>query len=442
MKQGSQRLILFLVTILIIPSITCTILKPKSPAPQRLSDNGSPGNTPDKDSEDALPEATGDEIEITLTTTYQDDFGYWNLHGLLTNTADYPVGGIGLDLKLAGAMVVDPTIIGAYGIAPGDILPFSIRLPLSVTSVDGLEVDLAQIQRVLLDPVRLEIGQAKLATAENGIVTLVGEVQNTTNSPALVYSAKTGLFSADGEIITTASCQVCPGYMKPGEKAPVQFLVFGQPASAVVDHYEIYVAAKEAPAVDDLVIDFIDPVHTYTDSAGRFHVLGELQNNSDKILVLRLLGSFYNQNREIIEAVSYSLPGNSLEPGESAPYEFVINDPLGAVTDWAIQVDLAHTSERISPAFQLTTAGGEITKEGDLWTVAGNAVNDSEQSLRFITVVVGIRDVGTGKLVGLAQQFEAGDIAVGESIDYNVNISPDPAFDTGALEEFVIVLGE
>ncbi len=442
MKHRSQRLILFLVTILIIPSITCTILKPKSAALQREPDKESPDSTTVEDSGDALPEATGDEIEITQTVTYLDEFGYWNLHGLLTNIAEYPVGSIAVDIQVAGTSVIGPTFIGASGIAPGEIQPFYFRLPLAFTNVEELEVNVVEIRKVLLDPVQLEIGQAKMATAENGIVTLIGEVQNNAGSPARVYSAKAVLFSADGALITTASCQVCPGYVIPGDKAPVQFLIYGHPASAVIDHYEIYVAADKAASVDGLVIDFNDPVHTYTDSVGSFYLLGDLQNNSDKILVLRLLGSFYNQNREIIGAVSYGLPGNSLAPGESAPYELVIIDPIEAVADWSIQVDLARSSVRAEPAFQLPASTTGITKEEYLWNVSGTATNDSGQSLQLINVVVEVRDKGTGKLVGLNQYFEAGDYPAGGTIDYSLNIKLDPAFDPSTLEEFVKVLGE
>ena len=442
MKKRSRSLVLFLIMILVIPSITCTLLKSKSDSPQRQPGEESSEGVQPGDSAADLPEATGDEIEITKTTTYLDEFGYWNLHCLMTNIAAYPVGGIELEVQIGGSAVNEPTYAGAYGIPPGEVEPFDIRLPLSVTSLDGFEVNILQIRRVEMDPVQLEIGQTRLTTAENGIVTLSGELSNNANSPALISSVKTALFSGDGELVTTASCQVCPGYLIPGDKAPFQFMIYGQPSSAVIDHYEIYTFADKAASVDGLDLVFIDPVHTYTDPGGNFHVLGDLQNNSEKILALQLIGTFYDQEGGIVGASSYSMPVNSLIPGESAPYDLMVTAPIESVADWEIEVDLARSNIRVEPAFQLPTTTTSTSKDQYSWTVSGNATNDSEKSLRLITVVVGLREGGTGKLVGLTQHLEAGDFQVGSTIDYSLNISSDPDFDPSALEEFIIMLGE
>jgi hypothetical protein len=427
--------------ILIIPSITCTILNSIS--------EGSQGQPPSVTSEEIqpaepgedLPEAKGDEIEITQTTTYQDEFGYWHLHGLLTNIADYPVGGFTLEVQMAESPVIEADSDGTYGIAPGAIQPFNVRLPLTVTNLDDLEIKILHIQRILINPVQMEIVQSKLTTAENGMVTLVGEVQNNTSTPALIYSARAGLFSSEGELITTAPCQICPGYVVPGDKAPVQFLIYGHPANPAVGDGEIYIAAYEAAFVDGLVFDFDEPIHTYIDPAGGFHVLGDLQNNSDKILALELTGTFYDQNGEIVGASSYTLPGYALA-GERSPYELTIADPLDTIADWSIRIELARTSERRTPVYPLVKTGEETDQDQYQWTVAGNAVNESGQTLRLITVVVGLRETGTGKLVGLAQQIKAGEFPPGEPIDYSVIINPDPGFDPGVLEEFILLLGE
>ncbi len=442
MKRRSSSLVLFLIMILVIPSITCTLLKSRSELPQRQpEEESSEGVQPDDTTAD-LPEATGDEIEITQTTTYLDEFGYWNLHGLMTNIAEYPVGNVELEVQIAGAAVNENTFFGAFGIAPAEVLPFGIRLPLSVTSLDGFEVNILQIRRVEMEPVQLEIGQSRLVTAENGIVTLVGELSNNATSPTSINSVKTALFSADGGLVTTASCQVCPGYVTPGDKAPFQFMIYGQSSNVDIDHYEIYTSTEKAALVEGLDLVFVDPIHTYIDPAGSFHILGYLQNNSEKILALQIMGTFYNQNGEIVGASSKSMPGNSLVPGESAPYDLMVTGPIESIVDWSIQVDLARSNERVDPVYQLPTTTTEIIKDQYLWTISGIASNDSEQSLQLITVVMGLMDSGTGKLVGLVQHIVAEEIPPGETIDFSLDISPDPAFDPGALEEFILVLGE
>lgn len=432
MTTRSRGLVFFLIIILVIPIISCSSQEPGSEGAQEQS--------PSESGED-LPEVTGDEIEILETATYQDEFGYWHLHGLLTNTADYPVGGFALEVQIGGSPVIEAYSDGAFGIAPGATQPFSARLPLTVTQVDDLEIKVLNLQRISLKPVQIEIVQSRLSVAENGLVTLVGEVQNSSSTPGLVYSARSGLYTQDGTLFTTASCQICPGYLPPGEKAPVQFLFYGHPANVDFGDHEIFVAADEASYVEGLTIDFGELVHTYTDPAGGFHVLGELQNNADMILALALTGTFYDQNGEILGASAYTLPADTL-PGETSPYALIIDNPGEPVADWSIRIELALTRERRTPVYPLANIGGVTEKDQYQWSVAGSTVNDSDQTLRLVTVVVGLRETGTGKLVGLAQQILAGEIPPGESVDYNVIINPDPAIDPEVLEEFVILIGE
>ncbi|MDZ7844902.1 MAG: hypothetical protein U5K99_08895 [Anaerolineales bacterium] len=391
--------------------------------------------------EEGLPEARGDEIEIVQTVTYQDEFGYRHLHGLLTNTADYSVGGFALEVLVGGEQVAEADSDGAYSIAPGAVFPFNARLPQTVTDLDDLEVNVINIQRGLQDPVEMEIIQSKMKSADGGIVTLVGIVQNNGSSAGLIYSARAAVYASDGELITTAQCQVCPGYLLPGEEAPVQFLIYGHPPSAAIAKNEIFIAAEEAVTVAGLAIDFNEPVHSYTDPAGRFHLLGDLQNNSDIVYSLALTGTFYDQNGEIVGAAAYKLPAYSL-PGETSPYEFVVSDPLDSIADWFLRIELARTGEFRTPVFLLVHNAGDLIKNQYQWTVAGNTVNDTGQTLRMVTVVVGIRESGTGKLVGLAHYIAAGELPPGEALNYTVDIYPDPAFDPANLEEFVLLLGE
>lgn len=445
MKTRKSNLILYLILILILPSFTCTILAPKSDIEQPSEEADSPGEDPVSDPEESkLPDTTGDEIEIVQTSTYQDVFGYWYVHGLLTNTADYPVGSAEIEVNLLdenNTPVHTETFYTAlFGLSPGETQPFSFRLPATVTSLDQHEFNILQLARVEKDTVQLETSGLNLSTSENGIITLTGEVLNNSDQPAAIYSIKAALFSADGEIITSESCQVCTRYLDPADSGPFQFMIFGHPAEAVVDHYEIYLSTEKTEPIEEFEVAFSELMHTYTDSAGNFHIMGDIQNKGEQILDLNLLITFYDQNQLIIGASACDLPLNSLLPGESSPYDISLAGPTSAA-DWSIQVDRAGSRVVDSPSHVLSTTGEEDNIAEYLSTFSGQVVNDTGETLQIILVVIGLREKSTGGLVGLSTSILTGEFPTGSTVDYNLTISPDPQIDPESLEKFIITRG-
>lgn len=445
MKTRKSSLILFLILILILPSITCTILTPKSDPEQSSEEADSPGEDSVSDpGETILPETTGDELEFGKTTAYQDEFGYWNIHGLLTNSADYPVSSAEIEIELLDEndtpVHTETFYTLPYGLAPGETRPFTFQLPDTVTTLEHYEFNVLQLSRVDLDPVQLESNGMSISESENGIVTITGEVLNNNDQAAAIYSIKAVLFSADDEIITTESCQVCTRYLDAGDSGPFQFLIYGHPREAVVDHYEIYFSGETAAHVDDFEVTFSELVHTYTDSAGNFHLIGDVQNNGDQILDLRLLTTFYDKNQQIVGASIYDLPMNSLVPGESSPYDILLIGPTNAI-DWLIQVDLAGSRVVDSPSYTLSTTGDEDNIAEYLSTFSGQVVNDTGETLQIVLVVIGLREKSNGLLVGLSSSLITGEFPPGSTVEYNLTISSDPEVDPAILEKFILTRG-
>lgn len=255
-----------------------------------------------------------------------------------------------------------------------------------------------------------------------------------------INSIRAALFSADGEIITTETCQVCTRYLPPGGSGPFQFLIFGHPQEAVVDHYEIYSSAEGGTFIDDFDVTFSELDQAYNDPAGNFHLLGDIQNDSDQILDLRLLATFYDQNQFIVGAAAYNLPLSSLVPGESSPYDISSIGPINAV-DWSIQVDLAGSRVVDSPSYTLSTTGDEDNIAEYLSTFSGQVVNDTGETLQIILVVIGLREKSTGRLVGLSSSLITGEFPPGSTVEYNLNVSPDPGVDPATLEKFILTRG-
>lgn len=446
MYRKFRGLFVFLIIFLTIPFLSCSNqnLEIDSDSP-RVDDESSQNEPISEQSGSEYREASGEDIEISLTAAYQDIFGTWNIHGLLTNTTENTLGGAEIEIVVLDSgenpVHTDTIYELPYGLAPGESGPFALRLPISIQAVDHFELNILRLWHVDKELVQLEIGSTGLSTADNGVVTLVGELLNNTEQPVSIQSIKAALYSADGNIITTASCQVCPTYLDPGDSASFQFKMFGFPSNLVVDHYEIFTSTAVTAPIDEFEVSFLDPIHSFTDAAGQFHLMGYLQNDGETILDLDLLGTFYNQAGEFVGASMTGLPLNSLLPGESSPFDLRLFSPTGEVADWSIQVDLARSRSVDSPSHKLSVQGHTATPEGFRWTFSGNVVNDSEETLQIILIVVGLQEAGTGKLVGLVQTLKIGEFLPGSSVEYNLTIFPDMVFESSDLEDFILVRG-
>ena len=433
MKRISSALLLILVVILSLTLFACKSSKPEGEA------DTSPGEIESRDA----AAAKGDEIEIVSSSTSQDVFGIWHIQALLTNGADYGVGQAELEfviLDSEGTAVHSETIFAfPYGLTPGEVQPVSIKFPRSVATVNQFELNVVSLHKTERASVQLEEGEFRLSTAENGIVTLLGEVSINSDQPAAIRSAKAALFSAGGEIITTASCEVCSRYLEAGKSAPMSFIFFGHTTTEVIDHYEMYFSTEAADTATIFDVEILEPLHAYTDEAGAFHLLGDLKNTGEQILDLNLLGTFYNQAGEIVGVSSIGLPMNSLLPGESSPFDMALLAPLDEVAKWSLQVDHSISRSVDTPSHELDIQGELVTPEEYKWTITGEAVNNSDQDLTMVLVVAGLRETATGKLVGLTYKLKPGEFPAGSSIPYDLKISPDLSLDPTKLESFVIV---
>ena len=438
MKRISRVLILILAVILTLPLVACNSSEPGADPDSAIGDSEPQDNN-------TVLAAKGDEIEIVSSSASQDVFGIWHIYALLTNSADYGVGQAELEfvvLDSEGTAVHSETIFAfPYGLTPGEVQPVSIKFPLSVTAINQFELNVVSLYKIERESVQLEEGAFRLSTAENGIVTLLGEMSNNSDQPAAIRSAKAALFSADGGIITTASCAVCTRYLGAGQSAPMSFMFFGHTTTEVIDHYEIYFSNEAAVPAEIFDVEILEPLHTYTDETGAFHLLGDLKNTGEQILDLNLLGTFYNQAGEIVGVSSIGLPMNSLLPGESSPFDMALLAPLGEVADWSLQVDSSRSRSVDSPSIELSTQGQLDTPEEYRWTSIGEVVNNSDQDLTMVLIVFGLRETATGKLVGLTHTLKTGELKAGSSIPYSLNVFPDRSFDSSYLESFVIVRG-
>jgi hypothetical protein len=442
MKNKSTATILILLVLLLITSLACSLSFPEIARSNRSRSEKPAASEESEDKKsDGKGATTGKEIEISHTSAYLDKFGIWFIHGLLTNTADYAVGLAELEVILPEGNPVDTYFVVPDGLASGEMMPFGIRLPESITNVGDYEISVLRLQRVSKEPVPLKISQSELVSVENGMITITAEVVNNSPMDANLNSMHSALFREDGTLITSVSCQVCPRSVPAGGSMPMQFLFFGHPTDSVIDRSEIYISSDRNPDMNEYKVSLMDPVHTYQDTSGWFHLIGEIKNDSENILDLTLIGAFYSQSGSLQGAASSNPTLRSLNPGESCPYELKFLNQGDAITDWQIQVDPALSRTVDSPSIELTQISSQTTSSEFDWSINGIVVNDSQIQLSSIRVVVGLREKNTGRLVGLAQELFRGDFPPGSSTEFSLTLSPDPSINPSSLEEFFLVRG-
>jgi len=426
-----------LVSILLLTVIACSLFN--APIP-----DSAPGETPDDAGsleEPPVPPASTDEITISSRTAFLDQSGSRVIHGVMTNGSDAAVALVELHVSGPAGSWEEQVLTVPFGLAPSDSFPFRIPLPESAAGVDQAEISVRNLQQAALDPVSLEILDSTLYTAPNGIVTLTAELANPSAGRAEIPAVEAALFDSGGELVTTAACQVCPRAAAPGGKVPVRFFFYGHPADPVPEDFEIYFSGVLNTQLEEHEITVSEPVHVYTDQSGWVHVLGEIRNDSAAILDLTLLGTFYDSDGKPVAAAAANPALRSLEPGAGCPFEFRFPEPGEAIDSWLIQVDAGFSRVVDTPSFELSGTGEQVKPAEYQWSFSGSAVNDSGSALEVVLVVAGLRDSGSGALVGLARTLIRGELAPGSSVEYNLAVTPDPAFDPAGLEAFTILRG-
>jgi hypothetical protein len=238
-----------------------------------------------------------------------------------------------------------------------------------------------------------------------------------------------------------------PRILQAGEQAPFRIFLFGnRQANGSMEHhtYISAISTEEAPSFE---VTFLEGEYTYVNQLGQLHVVGEVQNSGDTALDIRLLCGLYNAEGEVIDVVAYNVMPSSLGPGEVAPYEVVFQNPDPgspfdpAAVSWSMQYDRwrMQTVDRASEELATTDGNVEFTTGRAIFT--GQLLNNSGGPIHKALVVAGLRDRTTGQLVAVDYVLLIVELADGEGMEYQVEVSLNAALDSASLEPFLIARG-
>ncbi len=428
-------------------------------APTATPEPAEPTPTPDPEPE---PQATNDpaggttsnQIEIVQVAYFLDDFDTYNVVGLVTNFTDRMIDDVEIEIELFDAagnsLYVETTFAELFYLAPGEsspfILPLFEELPAPVDRVEAVIVgnSVAEITRAVPD-----IENVLRTVDDDGDVHITGEIFNNTDRPLEVNNLAAAVFDSQGQILTADSYSVAVRYLDPGDSGPFRISLNTPPGSApAIASHLIYLDAEVAEPLAGIQVTISEALD-YQDTFGNLHLVGELTNEGESALNIRILAGIYDALGNVLDAAYYDIPISTLDSGESIPYDFDFWGPVNYTSDllaladsYTIQVDGYWTWESDAEIIRLDSTGSDI-QFGEFSTEAtGTVVNNSGGPVDSVVIVVSLRDRTSGRVVAFGTDFHFEEIASGGTAEYEVFLDVPADLDPGSVEAVVDITAE
>lgn len=394
------------------------------------------------------------QINILEVNGYLDSYGDWNIVGLVSNNTERFVNDIEIEVEIFDAsnnsIFKDTTWTDLYTLAPGEVTPFELYVYDDLPNADHFVATVVG-NGTTSDVTRanVEVTQSNLWLDEYNDLYLVGTLTNNSDQVASISDLAAALFDSNGALVTAGSSSVSVRYLEPGESGPFRInLSPPEDLAASLTDYRFYIDAQVYSETDKYELTFSDH-YDYLDAYGNFHLVGQITNNSTTSLNISLLAALYDDNGNVVDASSISLPISSLAPGETIPYDFdswgPVNYAAGAydvATKYEVFVDWYWTWDTTTELVDLTTSNDANTFDNYQAKFTGKIVNNTNAELESATIIIALYDKASGELIATDWDWIFDTIPVGASADYEVYISIPDGLTANQVEYEIIVKGE
>lgn len=186
-------------------------------------------------------------------------------------------------------------------------------------------------------PLQVRVVDVELYRTPAGSMWLLGEVLNEGQYPAANVQLQIDLHGASGETLGSVPAWVALPLLPAGEKAPFGVLLREPPAGDV----QPAVAVTGGEALSDVGNHLLDLAVTTGEATiedGRVHLSGTVANEGEspagQIVVVATL---YDAQGRVSGYAQQSLD-ETLAPGATAPFSFVVTPPGGQTTEYELSV--------------------------------------------------------------------------------------------------------
>jgi len=400
------------------------------------------------------PNITASGLQITQVSGYIDTFESLEVVGLVHNQTDRSVDMIEVEVQILDAggneIYTDKTFTALDRLAPGEKAPFSLTVYEDLGGADSSYVAYVVGNGTIDDLKRTEVRvtNMQMTTDEDGDIYVTGELVNDNDNPVIVKSMAAATFDSADQILTANYQSVLSRYLEPGQSGYFRVSMSG-PISGpdIIDTYKVYLDAEQSEPLERASIS-INTTNDYVDVYGNYHLVGEATNSGDTYSYVNLIAGVYDVQGNIVDTADFSLPLETLAPGEAAPFDFTFWGPLNynqslvrTIESYNIDVDDFWTWSTETGMANLSTLQNAREDGDDALYFTGQIVNSTNGLVDSAVIVVFLRDYQSGDIVATNFDYDYEKLEPGETYDYAVEIPLWTGFDINSVVVNYIVKG-
>lgn len=392
------------------------------------------------------------ELGVSHITAYQDEWESWIIVGLVLNNSDRAVDSLEIEVEVfdgAGDSIFSEVAYPSlYTLAPGESSPFILWVWDEIEDPDEFIGSVVGFSSTEVERAEVDI-EGDMMTFGEGYVNITGEIVNNNAFPVSIGDLAAATFDSDGNLMTADADDVVISYLEAGDSAPFRISMDAPGAGQedIVD-YTIYTNVEPTMDEDIFAISFLEE-NTYFDDDGDFHLVGEVQNDSEVYLNLSMIAGLYDTNNNVLDASHDDMPLTALAPGESTYYDFYSWIPIKYTEGLAIQADSYIVQVDYGWTWETDTRYKDLAVtdngfEESFWGVSftGQVANNSGDVLESGKVLVILRSKETGELLAMGYTSLYDDIPAGGTADYEVVVEVDEDLDLESFDYSIIAVGE
>jgi hypothetical protein len=386
------------------------------------------------------------DVNVLQLKAYNDS-GSWVIFGLVENGTSSALTNMDIEVQAlneAGQTVyTTTTYTSLYTLEPGETSPFNAYLYEDVPGVKDFSASVISYDETNYTPPQVDFGSVIVTQDDTGYYHITGDIFNNDSQPIVIYAIAAALYDDAGGLISIDLCYDRLSAIEAGGRGSFRTSASYVPGSdrPAMDSYELFLDTDyyDPQKYDVSFGSITDYVDDYIQS---FHLVGEVTNNSDQNLSLKLVGTIFDSQDQVVDVSTTDLVFYNFEPGETLPFSFDywgplnhINDPYAQAANYLIQVDWYTSGQSYFDTLSLETS--DITVEKDDFNEAvysGKVLNNSGVDVDSTTVVVAIYDKSNGKILGMEYTFLYESIPNGSSTDFTVYIPIKEDWDVTTLD--------
>jgi len=408
--------------------------------------------TPALPTADATAQAAPLFLEISQYVGFVDSFGQLRIAGMLSNPTDVAVSNILLEIEIFDGNNVSlykgNATSGLRTLAPKETAPFVAVINQELVGASRYEARVINASPAdTLQRPSVSADHVLMSVDERGTIHIAGELINNSPNPVQVDSVAAAVYQPDNSLLTSGGAQVVTNYIEPGKSGPFRISINAPAQLPEGFTSQVFIDARFAQALNPAPLS-LKPLYYYIDGLNQMHVVGEVTNEGTNPLAVRLMGTFYNAENNVLDATYTDLPFINLAPGETLPYDLSAWQALNTsatlrsvAQSYTVRINEFYSQPSNTPLAVLSTNGNSNTFETTQGVFSGQVVNTSPAPVDNISVLIGFRSKTNGQVIAMGSTTLSGRIAPNESVPYIVRVPIPTPFDTGSAEYFVIAKG-